>query len=432
MRALLLVSLLTAACGPAAVQPTPADPVVTYEADIRPLMEERCQSCHAAGGIAPFSLGTYDEVKLMQGAARVAIEERRMPPYLAAKGCADYDGDISLSDEQIALFGKWVEQGMERGVEGQSSQKLDPPASGLSRVDRTLDMPAPYAVQESPDEYRCFVLDWPYTERMYITGYGLEPSEPSMVHHSDIFYIKPSHAAEFEALDPNGDGYECYSIPVLEGGWIGTFVPGNRGVDFPEGTGLPIEPGSKVFLQTHYNTGYTGKKPDLSKLNLRIESKVRKIAQVQAMADLKWLRNGEMEIPAFQKDVVHRFEEDPTLYPSVFNQEFIDGKPMKIYAATVHMHQMGSKGLIEIVRKDGTRECVNEIPKWDFHWQLPYTLAEPKTIYPGDKLAIECHWDNSAEAQPLTTGGTQRLPRDLNWGSRTEDEMCVGGVYLTQ
>jgi hypothetical protein len=52
-------------------------------------------------------------------------------------------------------------------------------------------------------------------------------------------------------------------------------------------------------------------------------------------------------------------------------------------------------------------------------------------VNPGDKLAVECHWDNSAENQPIENG-VQRVSRDLNWGVKTTDEMCVGGVYLTQ
>jgi hypothetical protein len=73
---------------------------------------------------------------------------------------------------------------------------------------------------------------------------------------------------------------------------------------------------------------------------------------------------------------------------------------------------------------------VLDIPKWDFHWQLPYSLATPLVLNPGDKLAVECHWDNSAENQPIIDG-VQRTPVDLNWGVKTTDEMCVGGFYLT-
>ena len=44
------------ACGPVA----PA--ALTYEADVKPIVEEKCAGCHRQGGIAPFSLTRFDEV----------------------------------------------------------------------------------------------------------------------------------------------------------------------------------------------------------------------------------------------------------------------------------------------------------------------------------------------------------------------------------
>ena len=42
-------------------------------------------------------------------------------------------------------------------------------------------MMQPFTPSQTPDEYRCFVLDWPETVDQYITGYALEPpSEPNL------------------------------------------------------------------------------------------------------------------------------------------------------------------------------------------------------------------------------------------------------------
>src|SRR3954452_5223547 len=98
MRAASFMLILAACAGPVAA-PAP----VTWEQDLRPLVEARCQTCHSGEGIGPFPLTTYEQVKVMQGAVRAAVEARRMPPFLAAKGCTEYANDISLSDEQIAL-----------------------------------------------------------------------------------------------------------------------------------------------------------------------------------------------------------------------------------------------------------------------------------------------------------------------------------------
>src|SRR5439155_21567275 len=152
MRPLLFASLVLAACG---VSPT-ATPV-TFEADIRPMVVEHCSGCHVAGGIGPFAMGTYEDVTMVASSARAQIESKRMPPYLAARGCTDYLNDISLSDAQIATFGKWVDTGMARGTPTATmpAQQI----GGLTRVDRTLSLPEPYTPRNRPDDYRCFVLD---------------------------------------------------------------------------------------------------------------------------------------------------------------------------------------------------------------------------------------------------------------------------------
>jgi hypothetical protein len=61
-----------------------------------------------------------------------------------------------------------------------------------------------------------------------------------------------------------------------------------------------------------------------------------------------------------------------------------------------------------------------DIPRWDFNWQNSYRLREPRVVRPGDQLAIECHWNNSAPGAV-----------DTNWGEGTSDEMCLGVLYMT-
>jgi hypothetical protein len=58
-------------------------------------------------------------------------------------------------------------------------------------------------------------------------------------------------------------------------------------------------------------------------------------------------------------------------------------------------------------------------------------LVQPKTARPGDSLSLECHWDNSASNQPIVNG-VRQAPIDLNWGEGTNDEMCLGGFFITR
>ena len=91
-----------------------------------------------------------------------------------------------------------------------------------------------------------------------------------------------------------------------------------------------------------------------------------------------------------------------------------------MWSAGLHMHTRGTHADLSIIHADGTKECMLDIPSWDFHWQGEYSFTQPKTFASGDQLYLECHWDNSGS------------PVDRNWGEGTDDEMCLGSFYVTQ
>jgi hypothetical protein len=423
----ILIAVLLTACGESTEAPPPSSPPPpTYHRDIAPLVQEKCGSCHVQGGIAPFPLQTYSEVFILRTAIQAAVKARIMPPWMPGRDCTEYQHDRSLSDEQIALISRWVEEG---GAEGDVAEATaaEPISGGLSRVDLELALPVEYSPTRSPDEYRCFVLDWPESEVRYVSGFRGNPGRPSIVHHVIAFLARPDEVATFQALDAQDPrpGYECYGGPGVAGdtvAWLGSWVPGSDGSDYPEGTGIRVEPGSKVVLQIHYNLSGANAAADRTSISMKLDSSVRKVAIMQPWANPAWRREGGMSIPAGQGDVRHRFAFD--LVPVLSNVTrglFRDNEPITVHAAALHMHTLGTRARLEIERRTGASECMLDIPRWDFHWQASYRLAEPKVVKPGDRIAVECHWDNSLPGA-----------RDVSWGEGTQDEMCLGTFYMTQ
>src|SRR5262249_53062887 len=159
-------------------------------------------------------------------------------------------------DAQITLITEWIDGGAPAGDANQYQPPVRDRQGGLSRVDVRLAMPVAYTPRLSPDDYRCFILDWPMDALRYVTGFRASPGRPSVVHHVIAFLAPPDQVAAYEELDARepGAGYTCFGGPGGPGipGWIGAWAPGSQGEDFPAGTGLPIRPGSKVILQVHY------------------------------------------------------------------------------------------------------------------------------------------------------------------------------------
>ena len=395
----------------------------TYYQNIKPLVDLKCSGCHQEGGVGPFPLTTYEEVSSRKDLALHTVESRTMPPWPPAQDCADLNYDRALSEEEIALFGRWVKAGAPAGDPKAAAPPVKPATADLPRVDRTLTMKEAYTPKVSPDDYRCFLLDWPEATTRYITGMSLAPGNESMIHHMIAFLAKPDKVAEYQMLDDAdpGPGYECFGGPGGELlSWLGGWVPGSLETELPEGAGMEVPAGSKIIMQLHYNTLTTPPVPDQTSLELMLEDTVEKPAFIIPFANPQWMQSQTMDIPANSKDVVHSFQRDPALFFNFLTDGAIAGtKPVTIYRTGLHMHTRGTQAKIEVVRAGGQSECLLDIPRWNFHWQGMYEYKQPKAWSPGDELRLECHYDN------LTS-------TDMNWGEGTLDEMCLGTVLVTE
>ena len=105
---LCLPSLLLAASVPPGT--------VTFADQIAPIVYNQCASCHHPGEAAPFSLTSYEEVKKRGQLIAAVTKSHYMPPWHAAPNFGEFAGGApSRVDEQIALIGQWVKQGMPEG-----------------------------------------------------------------------------------------------------------------------------------------------------------------------------------------------------------------------------------------------------------------------------------------------------------------------------
>jgi hypothetical protein len=106
----------------------PADPSAhpTFSKDIAPILQNSCQRCHNENGVAPMPLLTYQqvrpyakEIKRRTGLRdNVGIAQRGvMPPWFMERniGIQEYKDDTSLTDPQIAMIAKWVDDGAPEG-----------------------------------------------------------------------------------------------------------------------------------------------------------------------------------------------------------------------------------------------------------------------------------------------------------------------------
>src|SRR4051812_44567828 len=104
----LLTYLAIAAAGTAA-SGSPA----TFNRDVLPILQAKCQRCHRTGEMAPMSFLTYREARPWAKAIKEAVVTRKMPPWFAEKG--HFANDPTLSSEQVAKLVSWADNGAPEG-----------------------------------------------------------------------------------------------------------------------------------------------------------------------------------------------------------------------------------------------------------------------------------------------------------------------------
>lgn len=392
--------------------PVDAPPAQTTWAEhVAPLVFQHCVGCHREGGIAPFSLTSYDEASTRAELIRTETTARRMPPSVvnASGSCNTFRDDVRwLSQAEIDTLARWVDDGAPAG-DLSRVPPVPPPPGGLPRTDVTLDMGVTYTPDGSrPDDYRCFVVDPGMTEDRFITGFQVVPGDARVVHHVILYSIPTANAERnAEALDAQDEtpGYPCFGGPrVGDSQPLALWAPGGGATAFPNRTGLRLSGGRKAVLQVHYNT-LGGTHPDRSRVNLQLER------SVFSEAYLVPYRPDVVSLPPRMTEAVASDTLAIPDLPAGLTSVWVHG-------VAPHMHTLGRTLRVE-TSHEGTNRCMVDVPRWDFHWQQLAFYQDPVQVFAGSSVSIRCTYDTTTRTTTTT------------WGEGTQDEMCLSYFYVT-
>lgn len=417
----------------------------TYYADIKPIVDAHCGDCHVEGGLAPYSFETPEEAVNAAVLIRLGAESGAMPPWGAAD-LVDFPlrYNVSLSPEQIDLIARWEEAGAPLGDPAEEGAPIVLEKAALERVDARLSLAEPYTPDTAElDDYRCFVIDWEEDERAWVTGFVGVPDFIPVVHHMLAFIVSPGDVETIEGYDEQaeGPGYPCFGFvtstdapdDIVNARILGQWAPGTGAVRVGEGSGVPVEPGSRIVLQMHYSTAVPELQPDQSGLDVELVREAPdEDAHIVVWTNLSWFLGVEdMHIPADEAAVTHShtatFVGSGNVRASGAGDDLEQGA--NITSILPHMHKLGRTLDVEIVRSTGVTERVLSIPDWDFGWQRQYTFESPVFVGPEDEVTVRCTWDNSSAYREIVDVSPESV--DLGWGEGTYDEMCAAILTVT-
>ena len=400
----------TTAVGTTATGTADAGSTPTYSRDIAPLVFAQCAECHHAGGSAPFSLLTYDDLRKRADQAVDLVARRRMPPWPPDDGCGPFVGERRLSDEQIDLLRRWALGGTPLGDPHEMPPVPQFSADWkLGQPDLVVKLPEPFLLPaEGPDVYQNFVMPLRLAERHTVRAVEFRSGNPPVVHH--VFFL----------LDRSGAGRRA----SREAGWsFGGIHPGD-GISSVPGRSLSWRPGSPACLDTSDAPWLLPAGADIVlQAHLRPSGKPEPVQPeiglyftddppVDSLVNLQ-VRSTSIDIPAGQRD----YE---------IHDSYIMPVAVEILSVSAHAHYLGTDLQGFATLPDGTRQMLLRIPHWDFGLQGDYVLERGVTLPAGSKLEMSFHYDNSA-ANPQNPSSP---PRRVLYGLNSDDEMGEFWVQL--
>ena len=416
--AILAASALIAASSSRQRVVRPPAPIVaggpTFNNEIVRIFQQRCQTCHHAGDIAPFSLTSYRESAPFAAAIKYMTQTHQMPPWKPMAGCGDFVDARTMPQEEIDLVAKWVDNGAPEG----NAADLPAPIQfsggwSLGQPDAILSNPDAYTPPVSGDVYRCFTLPANTTSDKYVSAIDIHPGDRKTVHHVIAFLDTTGESVSLDEKEP-GAGYTCFGGPGFSTtGSLGGWAPGYRAAKLPSTVAYELPAAARVVLQVHYHPHGGQPQPDQTEVGIYYsEKKPRQIMRIVPII------NQTFTIPP--NDSNYRVSGDVPL-PTVLIPA------MHVWFVAPHMHLLGRKIKVEATPKNSTSQCLINIDDRDFNWQGMYMFRDPIALPAQSRLSFTAYYDNS-------TGNFRNPnspPKSVSWGEATTDEMALAFVGVT-
>jgi tetratricopeptide (TPR) repeat protein len=380
-----------------------AQPRLTFNKDIAPIVWRRCASCHRPGEVGPFSLLTYDDVRRRAAQIAVVTSRRIMPPWKPEPGRGEFLNERRLTDPELQSIQQWIATG---AVEGDAADL--PPAPNwngrwqLGTPDLIVSMPEAYTVPAGgTDVFRTFVIPVPVSRPRFVRALEFRPGNGRVVHHANLGVDRTRSSRQLDLRDPE-PGYAGSmerDARYPEGQLLG-WTPGQEAHPVPTGTQWRLEPGSDLVVQLHFQP--TGK-PEA----------------VQVTVGFYFTETPPTRTPAGLRLGRETIEIPPGAHAHVITDSYILPVDVEVLAVQPHAHNLARRMEVNATEPDGRTRWLMSIADWDFRWQDVYRYADPFVLPKGTTISMRYTYDNSAD----NPRNPNRPPARVVWGQNTSDEM---------
>ena len=409
---------------------------VTFNKDVSPILQSKCQSCHEPGSIGPMSLVTYQDARPWARSIKTRVESRQMPPWHIDRsvGIQHFKNDMSLSDAQIATIVAWVDGG---AVQGDPADfKAKPVAKDLFWMGERDGYGPPDLVIKAPEQTMPAVHQdvwWrpvseiPVTEPRWVRMVEIRPSNIAsrkILHHSIAYHIlSPENV---EAVNPSagrqisvsGSASQAAADLVARRPSLMEWAIGKGYDRYMDGTGKVIMPGEKISWDQHIHAAgeeITGG----SEIGMWLYPKGQEPTKRSYLVAFGGLKNGTAGLDIPPNSVAH------TEGFTVLRENTI------ITNFQPHFHLRGKAMQVEAIFPDGRTQVISYVKDFNFNWMTNYIYKdEAAPVFPKGTIIHVVAWYDNTKANKSNPDPEQWV----GWGDRTVDEMChawMNVVFLT-
>lgn len=364
-------------------------------------------------------LRTYTEVRPWARAIRNAVMRGEMPPFHAAGAVGRFEDDPRLTGREIAQIVAWVDTGSAPGpgAKEEAAPEAGPASVGWKGGEPDLVLAtAPHTLELTKakhEQYAAHYIDYQFPEDTWVEAVEFRHSDTSLVHHATLNLVnreietaEEKVRAQLESGHPNIAGV-ADSLEFL-GSFVSSWLPG-RTIVRAKGKVLMIPRGSRLMMNSHYYWPTGGDRAD----TVTVETQIGFHFYSGELTELR----GE-SVPPPPSILI---EPGDAHYEQTFEE--VLAKDVWIESYDLHMHMRGASSEVTLIFPDGRESKVFEIPRYAFHWQRDYWLAEPVFAPKGTRILHRSVWNNSA-SNPNRPDPTMRIRN----GMLSNEEMWVSSV----
>jgi hypothetical protein len=323
----------------------------TFAEDVAPILRERCAACHTAGGPAPMPLTTAEETVPWGESIRLELVSGHMPPWSAMSNGKRLPHAEGLTARELNVLLTWVTGGTPPG-----DVKPAPPATPaadwpLGTPDLTLLLPEVTIAADQGEMTREFLVPLDAASRRPLRAVDLKPGTRSLVRSARVAVRSASPGGAVERL-------------------LALWVPGDRPVSWPAGSGLAMPPDAELVVTLRLKKTWEHEREamnDRSVLALYF-------ADARATPILS-RRIGSAGAPI----------------PGAIAGGFVAGEtlaaPTRLLAVYPTAAAAGTKVVVEIIPKDGLLQRVLEFTPQS-GWERRYAFDPPFDLPAGTKLQV--------------------------------------------